>query len=37
MLAVEDIDASREDLSRCGVEVSEGFHLDGGLLTENVR
>ncbi len=30
MLVVDDIDAAREDLSRCGVEISEVFHLDGG-------
>jgi catechol 2,3-dioxygenase-like lactoylglutathione lyase family enzyme len=29
-LAVYDIDATREDLIRRGVEVSELFHLDGG-------
>jgi len=32
MLAVEDVDAAREDVSRCGVEVSEVFHLDGGRV-----
>ena len=30
LLVVDDVDAAREDLSRCGVEVSEVFHLDGG-------
>ena len=30
MLAVDDIDAAREDIGRCGVEVSEVFHLDAG-------
>ena len=30
LLAVDDIDSAREDVSRCGVEVSEVFHLDGG-------
>ena len=30
MLVVDDIDAAREDLSRCDVEISEVFHLDGG-------
>ena len=32
MLAVDDIDAAREDVSSCGVEVSEVFHLDGGRV-----
>ena len=32
MLAVEDIDAAREDIGRCGVEVSEVFHLAGGRV-----
>ena len=32
LLAVEDIAAAREDLSRCGVEVSEVFHLAGGRV-----
>ena len=32
LLAVEDIDAAREDVSRCGVEVSEVFHLAGGRV-----
>ena len=30
LLVVEDIAAAREDISGCGVEVSEVFHLDGG-------
>jgi catechol 2,3-dioxygenase-like lactoylglutathione lyase family enzyme len=30
VLAVEDIDAAREDLIRRGVEVSELFHREGG-------
>jgi len=32
LLAVDDIDAAREDVSRCGVEVSEVFHLAGGRV-----
>ena len=32
LLAVDDIDAARESVSRCGVEVSEVFHLDGGRV-----
>ena len=32
MLAVDDIDAAREDIGRCGVEVSEVFHLAGGRV-----
>jgi len=32
MLAVEDVDAAREDIGRCGVEVSEVFHLAGGRV-----
>ena len=32
ILAVEDIDAAREDISRCGGEVSEVFHLAGGRV-----
>ena len=32
LLAVEDIKAAREDVSRCGVEVSEVFHLAGGRV-----
>jgi catechol 2,3-dioxygenase-like lactoylglutathione lyase family enzyme len=32
LLVVEDIDAARADVSRCGVEVSEVFHLDGGRV-----
>ena len=32
ILAVEDINAAREDVGRCGVEVSEVFHLDGGRV-----
>jgi len=32
MLVVDDIDTAREELSRCGVEVSEVFHLDGGRV-----
>jgi catechol 2,3-dioxygenase-like lactoylglutathione lyase family enzyme len=31
-LAVNDIDAAREDLISRGVEVSELFHLDGGQV-----
>jgi catechol 2,3-dioxygenase-like lactoylglutathione lyase family enzyme len=30
LLVVDDIDAAREAVSRCGVDVSEVFHLDGG-------
>jgi hypothetical protein len=37
LLAVDDIDAAREDLSRCGVEVSEVFHLDGGVYRARIR
>jgi catechol 2,3-dioxygenase-like lactoylglutathione lyase family enzyme len=32
MLAVEDVDAAREDIGRCGVEVSDVFHLAGGRV-----
>ena len=32
MLVVDDVDAAREDIGRCGVEVSEVFHLDGGRV-----
>jgi len=32
ILAVEDVDAARESLSGCGVEVSEVFHLAGGRV-----
>jgi catechol 2,3-dioxygenase-like lactoylglutathione lyase family enzyme len=32
LLAVDEIYAAREDVSRCGVEVSEVFHLDGGRV-----
>ena len=32
LLAVEDINAAREDVSRCGIEVSEAFHLAGGRV-----
>lgn len=32
MLVVDDIYAAREDLSRCGVQVSEVFHLDHGRV-----
>jgi catechol 2,3-dioxygenase-like lactoylglutathione lyase family enzyme len=32
LLAVDDIDAARGDLSRRGVEVSDVFHLDGGRV-----
>ena len=32
LLAVEDINAAREDVSRCGVAVSEVFHLAGGRV-----
>ena len=32
ILAVEDVDVAREDIGRCGVEVSEVFHLAGGRV-----
>jgi hypothetical protein len=32
LLAVDDVDAARRDIGRCGVEVSEVFHLDGGRV-----
>ena len=32
ILAVDDINAAREDVGRCGVEVSEVFHLAGGRV-----
>ena len=32
LLVVDDIYAAREDLSRCGVDVSEVFHLDHGRV-----
>lgn len=32
ILVVDDINAAREDVSRCGVEVSEVFHLAGGRV-----
>ena len=32
ILAVEDVDAAREDIGHCGVEVSEVFHLAGGRV-----
>ena len=32
MLVVDDLDAAREDIGRCGVAVSEVFHLDGGRV-----
>jgi catechol 2,3-dioxygenase-like lactoylglutathione lyase family enzyme len=32
ILAVQDVGLAREDVSRCGVEVSEVFHLDGGRV-----
>jgi catechol 2,3-dioxygenase-like lactoylglutathione lyase family enzyme len=32
ILAVDDIDAARADVSHCGIEVSEVFHLDGGRV-----
>ncbi len=32
LLAVEDIYAASEDLRRCGVEVSDVFHLAGGRV-----
>lgn len=32
MLVVTDIDAARADISRCGVEVSDVFHLAGGRV-----
>ena len=31
-VAVDDIDAARDDVGRCGVEVSEVFHLAGGRV-----
>ena len=33
MLVVDDIYAAREDLSGCGVQVSEVFHLDHGRVS----
>ena len=32
ILAVDDVDVARESVSRCDVEVSEVFHLDGGRV-----
>jgi catechol 2,3-dioxygenase-like lactoylglutathione lyase family enzyme len=32
LLVVDDIAAAREEVSRCGVEVSEVFHLEGGRV-----
>ena len=32
ILAVADVDAARQDVGRCGVKVSEVFHLDGGRV-----
>ena len=32
ILAVDDISAAREEVNRCGVEVSEVFHLAGGRI-----
>lgn len=32
LLVVEDIDAAREDIGSCGVDVGEVFHLDGGRV-----
>jgi catechol 2,3-dioxygenase-like lactoylglutathione lyase family enzyme len=32
ILAVEDVDAARESLGGCGVDVSEVFHLAGGRV-----
>ena len=32
MLIVDDVDAARRDVARCGAEVSEVFHLDGGRV-----
>jgi catechol 2,3-dioxygenase-like lactoylglutathione lyase family enzyme len=32
LLAVDDVNVAREDVSRCGVEVSEVFHLAGGRV-----
>jgi catechol 2,3-dioxygenase-like lactoylglutathione lyase family enzyme len=32
ILAVDDVDAARERVSHCHVEVSEVFHLDGGRV-----
>ena len=32
ILAVADVDGARQDVSRCGVEISEVFHLDGGRV-----
>ena len=36
VLAVEDVDAAREDIGRCGVEVSEVFHLAGGRVSVRI-
>ena len=33
ILAVDDISSAREDVGRCGVEVSEAFHLAGGRVS----
>ena len=32
ILAVDDINAAREDVNTCGVDVSEPFHLAGGRV-----
>jgi hypothetical protein len=32
ILAVDDVDAARDDVTRCGVKVSEVFHLAGGRV-----
>ena len=32
MLVVDDVDHARAEISRCGVEVGEVFHLDGGRV-----
>jgi catechol 2,3-dioxygenase-like lactoylglutathione lyase family enzyme len=37
VLAVDDIDAARDDLIACGVDVSEVFHYAGGPLNNAVE
>jgi len=32
VLVVDDVDVARADISHCGIEVSEVFHLDGGRV-----
>jgi catechol 2,3-dioxygenase-like lactoylglutathione lyase family enzyme len=32
LLVVDDIVAARDEISRCGVEISEVFHLEGGRV-----